>query len=114
MEHEISKKQTILNLLANIVSYGVTIGISIILTPFLIERIGKETYSFYPIANTFLNYMVIATGAINTIASRFIVQNIVKKDFTTAKKFFNAAFLSEWIVGAILIIPIAIIIVFVD
>lgn len=108
------KKQTIVNLIANIVSYAVSIGISFVLTPFLISNIGKDTYSFYPIANTFLNYMVVITSALNTIASRFITVHFVRGEEQEAKKYFHAAFLSESVVGITLMIPMIIIVVFID
>ena len=66
------KKQTVVNLIAKIISYGATLLISFFLTPYLVEKLGKEAYSFYPIANNFVNYMGVITIALNSMASRFI------------------------------------------
>ena len=52
---DIGKKQVAINMVANIVSYSANILISFVLTPFLINTLGKETYSFYPIANTIVS-----------------------------------------------------------
>ena len=43
------KKQLSINLIANIMSFSIGVGVSFILTPFLIEHIGKEAYGFYPL-----------------------------------------------------------------
>ena len=36
-------------------SLFISIGVSFILTPFLIEHIGKEADGFFPLANNFCN-----------------------------------------------------------
>ena len=38
-------------------SLFISIGVSFILTPFLIEHIGKEAYGFFPLANNFVTYI---------------------------------------------------------
>ena len=109
-----SRKRITINFIANIVSYAVSLGISFVLTPFLISQIGKETYSFYPIANTFLNYLVIMTNSLCSVATRFIAINFSKKNEKEAKTYFNAAMLVESLIGMVTIIPSALLIVFVD
>ena len=45
----INNRQISINMIANIVSYSSNLLISFVLTPFLINTLGKETYSFYPV-----------------------------------------------------------------
>ena len=74
------KKQTAINLIAKIISYGTTYLIAFFLTPYLVEKIGSEAYSFYPIANNFASYMSIITIALNSMASRFITIALTKNE----------------------------------
>ena len=73
-----SKKQLSINLIANVAAYSVNIIISFFMTPYLIRVLGKEAYSFYPIANNFVQYMGIITVALNSMASRFITIELAK------------------------------------
>ena len=76
-----------INLIANTISYGTTAVIAFFLTPYLVSTIGKEAYSFYPLANNFVNYMSVVTISLNSMASRFITIEIVKDN--KIKRFFK-------------------------
>ena len=77
-------------MLANIVSYSANIIISFVLTPFLINVIGKETYSFYPMANTIVTYMSVLTNAMNTAASRYVTIALVQEKQEEANKYYSS------------------------
>lgn len=109
-----SNKQVALNMTANIVSYTANIIISFALTPFLICAIGKETYSFYPIANTFVSYMSILTTALNSMASRFVTISLVKGDKKNANKYYSSVFFANTIMDAVMLIPMIVIVVALD
>ena len=52
MEQAISKnKRLLINLIASIVALAVQMGISLILTPILVEKLGNEAYGFIGLAN---------------------------------------------------------------
>ncbi len=109
-----NKKQLSVNLIANIASYSINIIISFFLTPYLIRELGKEAYSFYPIANNFVQYMSIITIALNSMASRFITIEITKKNYEKANTYFSSVFYSNIVLSAILIIPMAGTVIFLD
>lgn len=110
----ISKKQICINMLANTISYSSNLIISFIITPFLIDSLGKDIYSFYPIANNIVTYLSILTGALNTIASRFFTVELVRGDEKEAKKYFSSVLASNVIISVIMLIPMLIIIIFID
>lgn len=94
-----------ISIFANLISMCVSLGVSFILTPFLISSIGKEAYSFFPIANNFVSYMTIATAALNSMAARFItVANSAGRE-REAKEYFSSVFYSNIILSVILLIP---------
>ena len=108
------KKQTAINLIAKIVSYGTTYLIAFFLTPYLVEKIGSEAYSYYPLANNFTSYMSIITIALNSMASRFITIALTKNEKENANKYFASIFFGNVLMSAILLIPMTIIVIFLD
>lgn len=108
------KKQTAINLIAKTISYGTTMAISFFLTPYLVAKIGKEAYSFYPMANNFVNYMGVITIALNSMGSRFITVALTKENRKKANEYFYSILISNIILSVILLIPMTGIIVFLD
>lgn len=102
------KKQLIINLISNVVAFSSSFIISFILTPYLINNIGKEAYSFYPISNNFIGYITIVTIALNSMLARFISINYNCGDYNKAKIFFSSSFYSNIIVVLLLIVPMLI------
>lgn len=109
-----SNQRLAINLLANIVSYSANILVAFVLTPYLINTLGKETYSFYPIANNFVAYMAILTTALNSMSGRFVTVSIVKGCTEDAQKFVSSVLFSNIIMGAFLLLPMTTIIIFID
>ena len=105
-------RQLGINMIANIISYSATIVVSFVLTPFLINHLGKETYSFYPIANSIVAYMSIVTNALNSIGSRFVTVSIIREDYSEANRFFSSVFLANVIISLMLLVPMILIVVF--
>lgn len=110
----ISNKQVGINMAANIVSYSANIIVSFILTPFLINTLGKETYSFFPIANTIVSYMSVLTNSMNSMAGRFVTVSLVRDETDNANKYFSSTLAANIILSAILLIPLTFIVVFLD
>ena len=110
----ISKKKIGLNLISNIVSFGTQIVLSFFLTPFLIKSLGKDLYSFYPIATNIVTYMTIVTTALNTMAARFITVSLVRNNIDDAKRYFSTLLLINIILAGLLCVPSILIIIFLD
>ncbi len=113
-EKQVSKKQISINMIANILSYSSNLVISFVLTPFLINSLGKDVYSFYPLANNFVSYLSIITSALNTMASRYITIEITKGNLTETNKFYSSVLASNVVISAMIMIPMAFIIMFLD
>lgn len=106
------KKQTAINLAAKTISYSTTLLISFFLTPYLVDKIGKEAYSFYPLANNFVNYMGVITIALNSMASRFITISLTKGDVKQANKYIVSILYGNIIMSLVMLIPMTIVVVF--
>lgn len=106
-----SKKRLSISLIANLLSMIVSFGISFFLTPYLVNSVGKEVYSFYPLANNFTNYATIITIALNSMASRFITVYRAKGEVEKSKKYFTSVFYGDlYLAGIFLIIFVALVI----
>ena len=55
------KRQTLINIIANMVVSLVNFCISFFLTPYLIRTVGKDAYGFIGLANNFVGYISILT-----------------------------------------------------
>lgn len=108
------KNRLFINLTSNIIAFGVSLLISFVLTPYLINNVGKEAYSFYPISNNFISYMSIITMALNSMASRFITIEISKKNTERAQSYYSSIFFANIILVCILLIPMIVIVKYID
>ncbi len=109
-----SNRNLKISLLSNIIAMIVSLGVSFFLTPFLIKSIGKEAYSFFPLANNFISYMNILSIALNSMAARFITISMATGETEKSKGYFSSVFYSNIILSSILLIPMIIIVVFLD
>ena len=82
------KKQTGINLIAQVIAFGINLGISFFLTPFIVEKIGVEANGFVSLANNFVEYAQLITISINSMAGRFITIKLHQKNPEDANKYF--------------------------
>lgn len=108
------KLQTFINLMAKLISYATTLLISFFLTPYIIDRLGSEAYSFYPMANNFVNCIGPITVALNSMASRFVTIALAKNEKEKANTYFASIFLDDLILALVLLIPCILVVVFLD
>ncbi len=107
-------KQLTINMAANMFAFIVNIGINFFFTPYLIRTIGKEAYSFFPLANNFIGYVNIIAVALNSMASRFITIKIHESDNKGANTYFNSVLMSNTILALLLIFPSLIFVLFIN
>lgn len=107
-------KKLMLNLISNSISYTAGILVSFVLTPYLINTLGKEVYGYYPLANNFINYMSIITIALNSMAARFITIEISKKEYKKANEYFSSIFFANFILATMLSIVMIVLVLFLD
>lgn len=102
------------NTLIYFVAYGGTLAISFILTPYLIGRFGKETYSFYTIATNLSSYMMTVCNALNIMACRYIAVELNKDQYQKANDYFKSVFVANIIICLVITVPMALIVVFLE
>lgn len=86
------RKRLTISLVANIVSYATSALVALMLTPFLISTVGKETYSFYPLANSLVLYVGVLGIALNSMSARFVTVAVARGNFEDANTYFSSVF----------------------
>lgn len=93
-------KQRYINLICSIVVFVCNICINFWLSPFIVENIGVEANGFVTLANNFVSYANLIVIALNSMASRFILVEYVKKDYKKANIYYNSVFVGNLIIVA--------------
>lgn len=94
-------KQITKNLIFNIGVFIINSGISFFLSPYLINTVGKEAYSFYPLISNIVQYSNIVTTAIGSMAGRFITMELYGNRVNEAESYFNSVLLANWLLSLI-------------
>jgi O-antigen/teichoic acid export membrane protein len=80
-----------LNLLANLTAYGASMLASLLLTPYLVARLGLDGYALVPLANALSAFMTPLTAALNTASARDLTRAIARDDDAATSVVFNSA-----------------------
>lgn len=98
------RKQVVLNIGANFISTTIGLLISFLLTPFIVNNLGAEAYSFLPISSNFTAYMAIMTTALTTMTSRFVTIKVHQNDLEAANVYYSTSFYTNTVLAAIVFI----------
>ena len=90
MKNISKSKQIMINMAASMISTLVSLAISFVLSPIIIDKLNYEAYGFMTLANDFVSYANIAAMALNSMAGRFITVSLTKGDYDNANKYFNS------------------------
>lgn len=107
-------KQLALNMLSQVVAFLLSLAINFFLIPVIIEKIGKEIYGFYSLADNFLEYATVVTTVINGMANRFITVAYSKGEIEDANKYFTSVTLVNVLLTVVLAIPAIILVLFLE
>ena len=104
-ETAMKRKNIALNMVANIISFFVSLCISFFLTPYVIEAVGMETYGLVGLANSFVGYLTVVTAALNSMASRFIVIELHREHEEKARTYFSSVLIANTVLAVLITIP---------
>lgn len=99
------QKRLLINLIATAIAFAVQFGVNFILTPYIVNSLGSEAYSYIPIATNFVGYANIVSVAVYSMTSRFVSVEYNKGRPDRAEVFFNSALVSNLVVSLALLIP---------
>ncbi len=93
------------NIVAQAVSFVVSIGITLWLTPLLIRKLGSDLYGLVPLSLSVVSYMSVLDVAVSTSVSRSLTQAYANSDAQTAQRILSSALTLCCLTAAILVIP---------
>lgn len=109
-----TNKQLAINILAQLVSFIVQIGISFFLTPFIVKHIGAAAYGFVGLANNIVSYTTLITIALNSMAGRFITISVHQNNIEKANKYFSSVFYANLLISLLLTIISTVVILYIE
>lgn len=107
---ERNMKRTAINLMASIAAMITNIIIGFWISPYVIVHIGIEANGFITLANNFITYASLVVTALNSMASRFIAIEYIKKDYKRANLYYNSVFWGNFIIVAV-VLPISVLLI---
>ncbi len=99
---------------ASLLSCLVSLGISFLITPTVIDKLGPEAQGFVTMANNFVSYAAIMAMALNSMAGRFITVKIHQDDKDGANRYFNSVMYANLAIVAILLIPCTAVVLYLE
>lgn len=100
-----AQRQFIVNTIATILNLLVQLSISFLLTSYLVNSIGATAYGFFCMANTLVNYALIMSNALNSMAARFIGYEIHNGNYEKAKSYYSSVFIGDFLFALTILLP---------
>lgn len=110
----LDNKRIGINMFFSVLAFILNLFISFFITPYITENLGADAYGFIKLANDFANYASLASIALNSMASRFIMLEREINNIKGAKRYYSSVTIANIILSAILLIPAILCVVYVD
>lgn len=107
-------KRTTINIIAQIFSFIVSLGVSFVLTPYISGKCGKDVYGFVGMAYQVTSYISVFTVAFNNMLGIFVATEYHKGKYDEANKYYSSVFMADVIIAAVLFIPMMLISFYMD
>ncbi|MDR1567117.1 MAG: hypothetical protein LBS33_00295, partial [Streptococcaceae bacterium] len=109
-----NNKNLSINLITSVFTFIVTILFSFFLSPYLVKHVGVEANGFVTLANNAIQIISIISIAINSMSSRFITIELVSGNLKKANEYYSSTFFGNVLVFLITVIPVTLIIIFLE
>ena len=107
-----NSKRLAINMIANLIAFGVQFAINMFLTPYIIKHLGNEAYAFVPMSNNIASYASIITVALSSMSARFISVEYNRGNMKDANMYFNSVLVANVILALFLTIPSVLVVAF--
>lgn len=82
---------------------GITMLISLWITPYLISKIGLAAYGYVGVLNNLINFMAVITITLTSMVGRYLIVSFERKGPGEASKYISSAFYTNIFLGVLLI-----------
>lgn len=98
------------NIICKILSVFISTITTLLITNLVVTKMNSEVYGFHQLSNDFINYAMVISVALNSMATRYISISYYKEDIKEANTFLNSTFYANIILGITLFIPLMILV----
>ena len=84
------RSRTAINIGAAILSFGMGLLIRFIATPYIVSRLGAESYGFVGVSANILGVVSLLTVAVNSLSNRFIAVEYQSGRIGEAKSYYSS------------------------
>lgn len=109
-----TNEQSVLNILGAVIVVAINTLINFFLSPYIVEHLGVEANGYITLANNFVTYFTLITTALNSMAGRFMLIELRRKNIREANEYYSSVLFGDWILAAMLLIPILVLIIWID
>lgn len=110
----LSTQQLAINMIFSVIAFILNLCISFFITPYITGQFGSDAYGFVKLANDFTSYASLASIALNSMASRFLMLEREKGNTREAQRYFSSIYLSNVVLSAVLMVPSILCVLFLD
>jgi len=103
-----SNKIVVMNLVFSAAALIVMNGLSFFISPYIVQTLGVEANGFVSLAKNFLNYALIITTALNSMAGRFVTIEIHKNNRDKAEIYYNSTLITNQVFAITFLVVAAI------
>lgn len=100
-----NRKRLAINLVSNLIAFIIQFGINLFLTPYIVNSLGSEAYSFIPLTNNIIGYITIINVAFYSMTGRFISVALNQGDAKQANIYFSSSTAANCVLTIFLLIP---------
>lgn len=109
-----NKRLLVINLISSFVAFVISFGINFVLTPFITENLGSESYAFVKLSNDFISYISLISIALNSMANRYISVSFMRGDIDEANSYYASVFFADLFLSLIVLVLGLVAICFLD
>lgn len=106
--------QIAINMVFSVIAFVINLLISFFITPYITNQFGSDAYGFVKLANDFTNYASLASIALNSMASRFLMLAREQGKCEEAQKYFSSIHLANMVMTGVLSIVAIFCVVFLE
>lgn len=108
------KKRIAINMIAQMVSFIINIGINLKIAPYVTAHVGLPAYGFVNLAFQVTGYITIITTSLNAMLGRFVMIKLSQKNYKSASIYFTSITIANTVISLILIVPSIFVLMFID
>jgi membrane protein EpsK len=97
------KSQIAVNLLTNTLAMGVSMLISLWMTPYLIQKMGFAAFGYIGLIANLIGFMAVLTYALNSMAGRFLAVSLRQGGPEKASRYISSALFSNVCAGILIL-----------